>query len=90
MAVATLEDGKYGQALPFVGGISIASGYVRTELTEPLQNNPERAKYILGPIHSSRCGEPEDTSGSVLFLASSDSDFINSAILTVDGGSMAW
>lgn len=69
---------------------AIAPGYIKTELTEPLQDNQERAKYILGRTPAGRWGEPEDIAGPVLFLASSASDFVNGAVLTVDGGWMAW
>jgi len=69
---------------------AIAPGYIITELTEALQKDPVRSKSILGRIPAGRWGTPEDIAGAALFLASAASDYINGAILTVDGGWMGW
>ncbi len=69
---------------------AIAPGYIGTELTAALQNDPVRSKSILGRIPAGRWGTPEDIAGAALFLASSASDYVNGAVLTVDGGWMAW
>ena len=67
---------------------AIAPGYVRTDNTEALQNNPQRYQAILERIPAGRWGNIEDFKGPAVFLASSASDFVNGEILVVDGGWM--
>ena len=67
---------------------AIAPGYVRTDVTEALQNDPERFRSILDRIPAGRWGEIDDFKGPAVFLASSASDFVNGEILVVDGGWM--
>jgi 2-deoxy-D-gluconate 3-dehydrogenase len=66
----------------------IAPGYISTDNTEALRNDPERSKSILGRIPAGRWGEPGDFKGPVVFLASPASDYVHGEILTVDGGWM--
>ena len=66
----------------------IAPGYIATDNTEALRNNPERNKSILGRIPANRWGEPEDFKGAVVYLASDASKYVQGEILTVDGGWM--
>jgi 2-deoxy-D-gluconate 3-dehydrogenase len=66
----------------------IAPGYIATDNTEALRNDPERSKSILDRIPAGRWGEPEDFKGPVVFLASKASDYVTGTILTVDGGWM--
>lgn len=67
---------------------AIAPGYIRTDNTEALQNDPDRYKSILERIPAGRWGETTDFAGPAVFLASSASDYVNGEILTVDGGWM--
>ncbi|MCP3972063.1 MAG: SDR family oxidoreductase [Rhodobacteraceae bacterium] len=67
---------------------AIAPGYVATDNTEALQNDPVRYKAILERIPAGRWGTPQDFAGPALFLASSASDYVNGEILVVDGGWM--
>lgn len=67
---------------------AIAPGYVRTDNTQALQDNPVRHDAILERIPVGRWGEIEDFKGPVVFLASSASDYVNGEILVVDGGWM--
>lgn len=67
---------------------AIAPGYVRTDVTEALQNDPERYRAILDRIPAARWGEIADFAGPIVFLASAASDFVNGEILVVDGGWM--
>lgn len=67
---------------------AIAPGYVRTDVTEALQNDPERFRSILDRIPAGRWGEIDDFKGPAVFLASAASDFVNGEILVVDGGWM--
>ncbi|MCY3834226.1 MAG: SDR family oxidoreductase [Chloroflexi bacterium] len=67
---------------------AIAPGYVRTDVTEALQNDPQRYRSILERIPAGRWGHPDDFKGPAVFLASAASDFVNGEILVVDGGWM--
>jgi len=66
----------------------IAPGYISTDNTEALRNDPARSKSILDRIPAGRWGEPGDFKGPVVFLASSAADYVHGTILTVDGGWM--
>jgi len=67
---------------------AIAPGYIRTDNTQALQDDPDRSASILDRIPAGRWGEPEDFAGPVVFLASAASNYVNGEILTVDGGWM--
>lgn len=66
----------------------IAPGYIATDNTEALRNDPERSKSILARIPANRWGDPEDFKGAVVYLASAASNYVQGEILTVDGGWM--
>lgn len=66
----------------------IAPGYISTDNTEALRNDPERSKSILSRIPANRWGNADDLVGASIFLASTASDYINGSIITVDGGWM--
>lgn len=68
---------------------AIAPGYMKTDNTQALQDNPTRNAAIIARIPAARWGEPEDLVGTVLFLASGASDYVNGTIINVDGGWMA-
>jgi len=67
---------------------AIAPGYIATDNTEALRDDPERSASILGRIPAGRWGEPEDFKGPAVFLASKASNYVHGTILTVDGGWM--
>lgn len=67
---------------------AIAPGYIATDNTEALRADPVRSKAILERIPAGRWGEAEDFAGPVVFLASSASDYVNGAVMLVDGGWM--
>jgi 2-deoxy-D-gluconate 3-dehydrogenase len=67
---------------------AIAPGYISTDNTEALRNNPVRSKAILERIPAGRWGEPEDFAGPIVFLCSAASDYIHGTIILVDGGWM--
>ncbi|MBX2817577.1 MAG: SDR family oxidoreductase [Saprospiraceae bacterium] len=67
---------------------AIAPGYISTDNTEALRNNPARAESILARIPAGRWGEPEDFAGPVVFLCSDASAYMNGTIMLVDGGWM--
>ncbi len=66
----------------------IAPGYIATDNTEALRNDPDRSQSILARIPAGRWGTPEDFKGPAVFLASEASDYVHGTILTVDGGWM--
>ncbi|HTI90052.1 MAG TPA: SDR family NAD(P)-dependent oxidoreductase [Puia sp.] len=66
----------------------IAPGYIATDNTEALRNDPVRSKSILDRIPAGRWGEGNDLRGPVVFLASAAADYVHGTILTVDGGWM--
>ena len=68
---------------------AIAPGYINTNNTAALRADETRNRQILERIPAGRWGEPDDLAGSVVFLASSASDYLQGHILTVDGGWMA-
>jgi len=68
---------------------AIAPGYIATDNTEALRNNPVRSRQILERIPAGRWGTSEDFKGVSVFLASEASNYVNGAILLVDGGWMA-
>ncbi len=67
----------------------IAPGYMDTNNTEALRNDPDRSAAILARIPADRWGLPSDVAGPAVFLASSASDYINGFTLAVDGGWLA-
>jgi len=67
---------------------AIAPGYIATDNTQALQDNPERSKAILARIPAGRWGQPDDFKGPVVFLASAASDYMSGHSLVVDGGWM--
>ncbi len=67
---------------------AIAPGYIATDNTIALREDPVRNPAILARIPAGRWGEPEDLKGVVLFLASPASNYVNGSVLVVDGGWM--
>jgi 2-dehydro-3-deoxy-D-gluconate 5-dehydrogenase len=67
---------------------AIAPGYMRTDNTRALVEDPVRFRQITERIPAARWGEPGDLAGPVVFLASAASDYLNGHVLVVDGGWM--
>jgi 2-deoxy-D-gluconate 3-dehydrogenase len=67
---------------------AIAPGYMDTDMNEALKRNETRNRQIMERIPAERWGKPEDMKGSVVFLASRASDYVNGHVLVVDGGWM--
>ncbi len=68
---------------------AIAPGYMATDNTNALREDPVRSKVILERIPMGRWGAPEDLQGVVVFLASAASDYVNGYTIAVDGGWLA-
>ena len=65
---------------------AVAPGYVVSNNTTDLRNDPERNNAILDRIPMGRWAEPEDIAGAVTFLASSAARYVTGVTLPVDGG----
>ncbi|MCC3273307.1 SDR family oxidoreductase [Arthrobacter zhangbolii] len=65
---------------------AIAPGYIATDNTQALQDDPDRERGILERIPAARWGRPEDLAGATVFLASRASDYVHGVVLPVDGG----
>ena len=68
---------------------AVAPGYVATDNTAALREDPVRSRQILERIPAGRWGAPEDLVGAVVFLASRASDYVHGHTLVVDGGWLA-
>lgn len=68
---------------------AIAPGYIATDNTQALRDDPVRSKAILDRIPEARWGSPDDIAGAAMFLASKDADYLNGTIMNVDGGWLA-
>lgn len=67
---------------------AIAPGYIATDNTSALREDPVRSQQILERIPAGRWGIPDDFKGPCLFLASTASDYVHGTTLLVDGGWM--
>ncbi len=65
---------------------AIAPGYFETELTSAVFKDKEKLNWLLSRIPFGRTGVSEDLSGTLLFFASSASDYVTGQIIAVDGG----
>ena len=65
---------------------AVAPGYIETDVTTALRNDPVRSRQILERIPAGRWGQPEDVAGAVVFLASPASRYVHGHVLAVDGG----
>lgn len=68
---------------------AIAPGYIATNNTEALRNDPDRNRQILERIPAGRWGEAEDIGEAAVFLASPAAKYIHGTVLSVDGGWLA-
>lgn len=65
---------------------AIAPGYMVTNNTEKLRQDPVRYGEILGRIPAGRWGEPSDMGGCAVFLASDAAQYVHGVTIPVDGG----
>jgi NAD(P)-dependent dehydrogenase (short-subunit alcohol dehydrogenase family) len=81
LAISFAEDGIRVNA--------IAPGWIKTELSRALRENPDLSelnKKVVARIPGGEWSEPEDLAGVAIFLASSASKLINGVTIPVDGG----
>jgi len=65
---------------------AIAPGWVRTPLTQALQEDPARCDAIVSRTPLGRWAEPDDIAGAAVFLCSPAARFVTGVVLPVDGG----
>jgi 2-dehydro-3-deoxy-D-gluconate 5-dehydrogenase len=68
---------------------AIAPGYMATDNTAQLRADNKRSEEILARIPAGRWGTPKDVGGTAVFLASPAADYLNGAVIPVDGGWLA-
>ena len=76
-----LEWGKKGVRVN-----TICPTFIRTPLTQPTFDNPERLAWIMDKIKLDRVGEVEDMMGAVVYLASDASGLMTGTSMLLDGG----
>ena len=65
---------------------SIAPGYLKTEMTQALYDDPKFNAWLCGRTPANRWGDPEDLVGAAVFLSSQASNYVSGQIVFVDGG----
>jgi 2-dehydro-3-deoxy-D-gluconate 5-dehydrogenase len=86
-AIAGLTKALANEWMPLgVNVNAIAPGYIATDNTQALQDDPQRSRAILERIPAGRWGAANDLGGAAVFLASSASDYVSGITLPVDGG----
>ncbi|WP_309710152.1 SDR family oxidoreductase [Pseudolysinimonas sp.] len=64
----------------------IAPGYLDTDMTKALVDDPEFSAWVIGRTPAKRWGRPEDLVGAAVFLLAPASAFISGQVIFVDGG----
>jgi 2-deoxy-D-gluconate 3-dehydrogenase len=67
----------------------IAPGWMATELTAALREDPARDQALLARMPIGHWGEPADLAGAVVYLASDASNYVSGTFIAVDGGWLA-
>ena len=67
---------------------AVAPGWVRTDMTRDVLDDPAQAASALRPIPLGRAGSPEEIAGPVAFLASDLASFVYGEVLSVNGGAV--
>ena len=68
---------------------AIAPGYIETNNTEALRNDPDRSRAILERIPAGRWGVADDIGDAAVFLLARASNYMHGAVIPVDGGWLA-
>jgi NAD(P)-dependent dehydrogenase (short-subunit alcohol dehydrogenase family) len=71
--------------------VALAPGFFRSDQTIwAFEDDPELGKKLLAKIPMGRMGKLEELEGTIVYLASSASDYMNGQALILDGGFLAW
>jgi gluconate 5-dehydrogenase len=68
---------------------AIGPGYMLTDMNEALVSNEAFNSWVIGRTPARRWGKPGELVGTVVFLSSAASDYVNGQIIYVDGGMLA-
>jgi gluconate 5-dehydrogenase len=60
-----------------------------TDMNEALVSNEAFNSWVIGRTPARRWGKPGELVGTVVFLSSAASDYVNGQIIYVDGGMLA-
>jgi gluconate 5-dehydrogenase len=65
---------------------AVAPGWIRTPMTQPLQNDARRSAAVMSRVPLRRWGETQEVAGVVLFLASDAASYVTGCTIPIDGG----
>lgn len=68
---------------------AVAPGYIYTERTSRVFDNPDLAKAFISRVPLGRIGQPEELGPLIVYLASDASDFMTGSVVVIDGGQTA-
>ena len=68
---------------------AIGPGYMETDMNQALMANPEFDAWVRRRTPSGRWGLPEELAGTVVYLSSAASNYVNGQVIYVDGGLLA-
>ena len=68
---------------------AVAPGWIETEMTQSLRDNPDRAEGIMARTPMKRWGKTSEVGALVRWLLSKEASFITVSVYPVDGGYLA-
>jgi NAD(P)-dependent dehydrogenase (short-subunit alcohol dehydrogenase family) len=69
---------------------SISPGYIRTDSSKYVDDDPERVAYVNANTPMGRMGDASEIGGAVVYLASEAASFTTGVDIVVDGGLTIW
>jgi 2-deoxy-D-gluconate 3-dehydrogenase len=67
----------------------ICPGYIETDLSGVLKDDPVRGPQLMDRIPCGRWGQPDELAGLAVFLASDASNYMHGSLVVIDGGWLA-